>query len=381
MSSDIPTVAFDTPTSELIEYFYTAATEGGGWAGMANTIASALGSTSAVLKLHGPGDVVHLLECTENLSVPDHQQSWAAHWHRQDLWVERSAAFGAGCIVTDHDLVSPAEQKNSGFYHEWLRALDIYYMVGAVFPCGDGALGVLGIHRPKRAGAYTDDDRRKVALLLPHLRRVLWLRQKLSSVATRQMAAEAVLERIDAAVFVVDRNCRVVTLNAQGEHQFRKARGLARRHGCLALANASLNERLAHLVGAAIATASGHLAPAGASMVIPRDGQLPLTLLVTPLHADGPAAFSEPLALVIVRDPETATPAATCLRHLFGFTRTEAVIAADLASGLSVEKIATYRGTGTATVRSHVKQILSKTGTHRLAEAVALIAHSVAGLA
>lgn len=381
MSSDIPTVAFDNLTSKLIEHFYTAATEGIGWAGMASAIASALGSTSVVLKLHGAGDVVHLLECTENLSVSDHQQSWAAHWHRQDLWVERSAAFGIGRIVTDHDLVSPEEQQRSGFYHEWLRALDIHHMVGAVFPGGDGMLGVLGIHRPKRAGAYTDDDRRKVAFLLPHLRRALWLSQKLSAVATRQMAAEEVLERIDAAVFVVDRHCRIATLNARGEQQLREARGLTRRRDCLALTNTSLNERFTQLVYAAISTASGCLASAGSPMVIPRDGQLPLTLLVTPLYADnGSTPFPEPLALVVVRDPEAATLATACLRDLFGFTKTEAVIAADVASGLSVDKIATHRGIGTATVRSHVKQILLKTDTHRLAEAVALIAHSIASL-
>src|SRR5690606_22869028 len=102
----------------------------------------------------------------------------------------------------------------------------------------------------------------------------------------------------------------------------------------------------------------------------------PLTLLVASLHSDGLAAFSRPLALVLVRDPEAATLTTICLHDLFGFTRTEAVIATDLASGLSVDKVATHRGIGQATVRSHVKHILSKTGTHRLAEAVALIARS-----
>lgn len=70
----------------------------------------------------------------------------------------------------------------------------------------------------------------------------------------------------------------------------------------------------------------------------------------------------------------------SCLRDLFGFTRMEAVIAADLAGGLSLDAVAARRGIGGATVRSHLKRILAKTGTHRQAEAVALIARSVAGL-
>jgi DNA-binding CsgD family transcriptional regulator len=56
------------------------------------------------------------------------------------------------------------------------------------------------------------------------------------------------------------------------------------------------------------------------------------------------------------------------------------VVAADLASGLSLGDVAERRGMGAATARSHLKRILAKTATHRQAEAVALIARSVASL-
>ena len=115
-------------------------------------------------------------------------------------------------------------------------------------------------------------------------------------------------------------------------------------------------------------------------MVVSRDGRLPLTMIVTPLRPSGIGTQVQPLALVIIRDPEAATLSTTALRELFGFTRSEAVIARDLASGLSLDDAAEQRGVGVATVRSHLKRILSKTGTHRQAEAVALIARSVASI-
>lgn len=77
-------------------------------------------------------------------------------------------------------------------------------MVGAAFPGGDGALGVLGVHRPERAGAYDDTDRQKVSILLPHLQRAIWLGQQLSITAAHRAVAEEVLARIGAAVFAVD---------------------------------------------------------------------------------------------------------------------------------------------------------------------------------
>lgn len=110
----------DARVSGLIGRFYEAAADDALWAGIAADVSETLDSTSAVLKLHGADDDVRLLEHTENLRVANEKQSWAAHWHQKDLWVERSARFGVSRIVTDHDLVSPAEQRKSGFYQEWL---------------------------------------------------------------------------------------------------------------------------------------------------------------------------------------------------------------------------------------------------------------------
>ncbi len=372
--------AFDHRLSGLIGRFYDAAADSAMWAGMANDVARSLDSTSAVLKLHGADDTIQLLESTENLHVSDRRQSWATHWHRQDLWVERSASFGVSRVVTDHDLVSPIEQRKSGFYQEWLRELDIHHMVGGVFPGGNGALCVLGVHRPKRAGDYEDTDRQTVSILLPHLQRAIWLGQQLSITAAHQAVTEEVLARIDAGVFAVDARCRIISLNARGEALLNGASGLAVSHGRLRLQDGLLDQRMAQMVQTSVSTASGHPVPPGTAMVVSRDGRLPLTMIVTPLRPSGIGTQVQPLALVIVRDPEAATLSTTALRELFGFTRSEAVIARDLASGLSLDDAAEQRGVGIATVRSHLKRILSKTGTHRQAEAVALIARSVASI-
>lgn len=375
----------DARVSGLIGRFYEAAADDALWAGIAADISDTLDSTSAVLKLHGADDEIRLLEHTDNLRVADHKQSWATYWHQQDLWVERSARFGVSRIVTDHDLVTPAEQRESGFYQEWLRAIDIFHMVGAVFPGGDGALGVFGIHRPAQAGAYKDKDRHKVSILLPHLQRAFWLGGQFSKAVAHRALADETLARIDAAVFAVDARCRIVTANGRAEVLLRAGSHLSSGRGRLRLADATLDQHMARQVRACIQTTQGRAAALGAALMIPRAGRLPLTMIVAPLppsraSRSGNAAQARPLALVIVRDPEAATLAITCLRDLFGFTRMEAVVAADLANGLSLDALAQRRGIGGATVRSHLKRILAKTGTHRQAEAVALIARSVAGL-
>ncbi len=119
---------------ELIVHLYDAVLDDTLWPGTAAKIAATFGSTSTVVKLTGGDERVDMLEYTENMALPGHQQSWAEDWHRKDLWVQRSVAFGMSRIVTDQDLVTRDEQERSGFYQEWLRHLDIYHMLGAVFP-------------------------------------------------------------------------------------------------------------------------------------------------------------------------------------------------------------------------------------------------------
>ena len=78
---------------------------------------------------------------------------------------------------------------------------------------------------------------------------------------------------------------------------------------------------------------------------------------------------------VFLRDPEAPIVAAR-LGDLFGLTRAESAVAAALGRGAAPDEIAADLGIGLATVRSHLKRILAKTGTHRQAEAAALLARS-----
>ncbi|MBN8829510.1 MAG: helix-turn-helix transcriptional regulator [Sphingomonadales bacterium] len=367
----------DPRVSGLIAHLYDAAVDDSLWAGTATRIAETLGSTSTVLKLHGDNARVNLLECTDNLMVPERDQAWADDWHRKDLWVERSVAYGMQRIITDEDLVTREEQARSGFYQEWLRHLDIHHMIGAVFPAADGAIGVLGIHRPQGAGAYTRHERRQAALVLPHLERALRLGQRFAAVSHAHAASLQALDRLDTGVLMVDGAGRVIHASDMAERLLHENSQLAVIHGRLALRPPALHDKLLGLVRGALATARGSIAKPGAALSIPRPHRMPLALEIAPLRPSA-SAFGEqrPCVLVFIRDPE-APIAVARLRELFGFTRTEGVVAAALGRATSLEDIAAGMGIGLATVRSHLKRILAKTGTHRQVEAAALLARSV----
>lgn len=365
----------DGRLSDLIGQLYEASIDSRLWSGIAPKIAHAFNSNSTVLKLHN-GPSVQLLECTDNMLVPDNQREWAEHWHKHDLWVERTVAFGLSTIVTDRDLVTRQEQSSSGFYREWLPTMDIFHLVGAAFPVGDEAVGVLGIHRPEGAHHFGKADQMRAALLLPHLRRALQLGQSLSSVPQR--AALDVLDRLDAGVLVVTQAGRVLHANAMAETMLRANAEFGMLGGRVYLRDRLLNDRFFRMVLACVRTAAGDPVPPETALAIPRTQRLPITLAVAPLRRTDVLPVAQPLALVFLRDPEYAVADICCLQDLFNLTASEAAIASDLGRGRSLEAIARERHVGLATVRSHLKQILAKTGTNRQAIATALIARSVA---
>ena len=92
-------------------------------------------------------------------------------------------------------------------------------------------------------------------------------------------------------------------------------------------------------------------------------------------------SVAQPAAIIFIRDPERPQSAsAQALRELFGMTRAEAAIAVAVSQGQSPEQIAAALGVGLGTVRTHLKRVLTKTGTHRQVALAALIAHSIAAI-
>jgi DNA-binding CsgD family transcriptional regulator len=77
--------------------------------------------------------------------------------------------------------------------------------------------------------------------------------------------------------------------------------------------------------------------------------------------------------VILVDLGERPRPSIQTLRQAFGLTGAEAQIAARLAFGESLRRIADDHKVSIVTTRAQLKAVFAKTGTHRQAELVALV--------
>jgi PAS domain-containing protein len=323
---------------KLVGDVYEAALDEGRWANLAPQIARTFNSTSSNLQIQRLGVSSQILAMTENVNAGIN--AYRAHYWQRDIWVERCIQrVGFSKVGTSKEMVADVEFQESEFYRDWCRHLDVFYVIGAVFPSGQDKLGVLGIHRPRSAGNYAESDKALLSRFLPHLQGALRVRDRLGQAAMERQLSLETLDRSETGILLVTGDGLIVFANRQAEALIASGTGIRSGRGRLTAIRSNDAERLTALIRGACGLAANATRSDGVAS-IQRANQRPLSVLVAPFRltwAGQPAAG----AIVFVRDPGRSITATATLRALFQLTPTEARIAEALANGETIAEIAT----------------------------------------
>jgi DNA-binding CsgD family transcriptional regulator/PAS domain-containing protein len=272
------------------------------------------------------------------------------------------------------ELVPPQVVQASEYYHDYGVPFGVCYVMGATAPLhtdGSGLL-VVAVHRPHDVQPFTDVERQRLNVLLPHLQRAVQLRQRLGRLEAQAQTGFAALDALSLGVVVVAADSAIVFANAAAEALARGDEGLwlgGQRRGLSAVQPLEAQA----LRGLVYAVTHGG---AGGLLRVTRRTQPPLAVLVAPLptRLHPGMALAPALALVLITDPaDGSVLAEQALQQLFGLAAAEASVALALAAGYSAEAIAGERGVSLPTVRTQIRQILAKTGALHLRDLVRLL--------
>jgi DNA-binding CsgD family transcriptional regulator len=267
--------------------------------------------------------------------------------------------------------IAPKLLANSRFLNEWAVPLGYSDTIQLMVLRPPERIGALGLFRHISAGDVTDRDLDVIRLLAPHIRSAVTIGDVLNMQAINISTLESSLDLLQAGVLFVDCECRIIHANQaarlmlQGGAPIQSVLGELRTH--LPQTTAALKKAVAD-----VGTAIGH---DGISIALPISGGEPARVHVLPLmtgYARSRLAHGASAALFITAKGNIEALSAEAIAALFDLSPAETRVLERLIAGRTPAEIADDLGSALATVRTHLSNIFSKTGTTRQADLIRL---------
>lgn len=289
-----------------------------------------------------------------------------------------------GAVVTLHEFVGSDDLLQSDIYRLSMVPAGIYDILGADMRV-DGELEArLRISRSRGGRAFSDQDKKLLAALIPHLQRAILLHARVNKIETERALYAGAMANLAVGTIILDESARVLNSNAKAQQILAVGDGICLQDGYLKMA-VSQTQQAFSLALDRMSVGRDESGPGLVqALTIARsrgEGDLGMVMRPVPLRewSEGKAV---PSVVIYLSDPdERAEPPVEVIRQLYGFTPTEAHLALLLANGLTLDEAATELNVSRNTIRTHLRALFAKTGVGRQSQLVRLILKSVVSLA
>jgi DNA-binding CsgD family transcriptional regulator/PAS domain-containing protein len=307
---------------------------------------------------------------------PEALTSYAQYFYAINPLNHALSRIPVGAAVPDHHLVAPRDLKTTEFYNDYGRRFDISGSVTILLARARGQEACLGVTRGFNSEVFSEAQTAFVQRLAPHVRRALGLNRRLAALQDERDALETALDRMNAAVVLLDEKGTIRYCNEASQQLLRKRDGLTVLRGRLTAFDPRAQTTLTELVRAAMAARGAR----GGSVSLPRQPPAhPLHLRVMPFgrKSDFWLSGDEVGAIVFISDPDAAAgDAADEVMDAYRLTPAEKNLLRELLAGHSLQEGADALNITRATSRNRLAQIMSKTDTQRQAQLLQLILRS-----
>ena len=273
----------------------------------------------------------------------------------------------AGVLDTITDFINPGPER---FFHGGLQPREWIDAASAMLeePADDLVSGTR-----YRAGV-ADDVRRRLAMILPHIRRSLLIGEDIARSRAETAALADTVDGLGAGLFVVDGTTRILHTNAAARRLLAAEDVLSSHGGRLVACDPQANRSLR----LALTATDGPIdvMPDPLPLIAPdgmrRVGHVRPLKPVARSYGNGP---QEALAAVLVYKAGMECPRPPdIIARSYNLTPTELRVLLAIVEIGGAPEVAAKLGIAPSTVRTHVGRLFEKTGTKRQAELVRLVA-------
>ena len=356
----------DDAFERCLELLYEAALDDARWPAASTLVEEAVGFDGNALIVGEGFDDDARLNFARSLrrgdSCDDLVREYFEVYYPHDEKVPRIRRLPHGQLVHAADLYTEDERKTSPTYNENLPRSGGENGLFTRFDGSDGQRIIWNLGNPVGGDGWRSAGLRLLERLLPHVHRIVLIRQALAAADALGAGLAGLLENDRIGVVQLDRGGRVLAANGPALEILRRGDGLLDRDGTLDARLPADRTRLRRLLGRALPDLFGE-APSGGSMTVQRpSGRSRLGLHVMPV-GDRAADFGGRgvAALALVVDPARRPRIdAQRVAVTLGLTPSEGRMAALMAEGLKVSEIAAAQGWSENYVRWLVQQTYRK---------------------
>lgn len=303
------------------------------------------------------------------------QREFLDVWSARDLVRLRTRSWQPGAIELDRQIVPRSELLASDYYNGFMKPRDMHAVMRLTLAHRNRFLTIISLVRPRSADEFDAAAIERCRVLMPHLQRASMIRSQAQDAGAMLGGLSDVADRSVTAVLLLERDGLVKFANKAARAMAAAADAFLLRGDKFEILDRIHDASFQRLVAGATGALQGFEAPRGGVMRLPRrSGKGSYTATVAPVKREASWVGHEPMALVLVADPDvTPIPPREMLAQLFSFTAAETRVAERLLMGDSPEQAAAFLKVKTSTVRWHLASMYRKTGTNRQAELVRLL--------
>ncbi|MFK0375952.1 helix-turn-helix transcriptional regulator [Pandoraea sp. NPDC090278] len=292
------------------------------------------------------------------------QSAYATQYQSTDPMLSRLPTWQPGQWAIDTEFTTERERSRSEFYQDYMCAHELG-SISALLATGDQQTkAFLSLVGAPGAGGVTDESRRQIAALYPHISRALRVHHRLGELAARADVAEASLQALTFPIWLFDGERTLVWMNPAGTAFAQQESALRFSKGRLAIPGCSTGtewQSARNLGGVLLRRTNGML--------------LPLALLPVPERSQLSGAGRGPLTMMTAAELGQPRARQERLRVYFQLTPAESELAVLLCcDGMTPEECAAARDVSINTVRSQIKTIQQKVGVTRTSQLTRLVA-------
>ena len=362
--------------SELVGDIYDAALDSSLWNEVVGKAARFVGGSAAAIfsksPIEGNGDVHY--ECGID---PHYRRLYFEKYVKLDPATTGHYFADIGDPIAVEDLMPYPEFLETRFYKEWVRPQGIVDFVSAVLDKSVTSAALFGVFRHERDGIVDDEARRRMRLIVPHIRRAVLVGRVLELRSAEAATFADTLDGLSAGMCLVDAAGHIVHANAAFHAILGAGDFLSVAGGRLVASDEKIDQTLRQLFAAA---SGGDAAIETQGIALPlraQDGTryvahlLPLTSGARRLAG---TAYAATAALFIRRAAALALSAPEIIGRAYKLTPTELRVLLAIVDVGGVPEVAVALGVAETTVKTHLGRVFVKTGAGRQADLVKIVA-------